>query len=97
LVISALSEAFLRGCGFLLCHFFLVVGWVGFLVWALFCLLFGCGVGCFGFTSMLFCLVVGVGNVESVLVVSCYQQGIVVSDMFWWDCLEIFFDSDIWF
>ena len=39
------------------------MGFVGFLVWVVFCLLFGCGVGGCGFTSMLFLLVVGVGYV----------------------------------
>jgi hypothetical protein len=48
----------------LLCHTFLVVIWVVFLVWALFFLLFGCGVMGFSFTSMLFLLVVGVGYVD---------------------------------
>jgi len=54
----------LRGCGLLLLHWFWFVCFVGFLVWAVFCLLFGCGAGGCGFTRMLFLLVVGVGHVE---------------------------------
>ena len=42
---------------------FWVVGLVVFWVWVVFCVLFGCGVMGFGFTSMLVLLVVGVENV----------------------------------
>jgi len=53
----------LRGCGLRLLHWFWVVVFGGFLVWVVFCLLFGCGVEGCGFTSMMFLLVVGVGYV----------------------------------
>ena len=54
----------LCGCGELLCHFFSIVEFVGFWVWVVFCLLFGCGVRGFCFTSMLVCWVVVVGYVS---------------------------------
>lgn len=60
----------LRSCGRFLWHFFLVVGWVGFLVWTLFFLPFGCGVRGLFFTNMLDWLVVVVGNGEVRVVLS---------------------------
>ena len=45
-------------------HTFWFVFWVAFWVLVGFCLLFGCGIGGFGFTGMLVLLVVGVGYVD---------------------------------
>ncbi len=64
LVSKRFSVSSLCGCGWFLWHTFWVVGFVGFLVWVVFCLLFGWGAGAFGFTSMLVWLVLGVGHVE---------------------------------
>ena len=62
-LLIALMVFSLCGCGFFLLHIFWVVGFVGFLFQVIFCLLLGCGVGGFGFTSMLVWLVVDVGYV----------------------------------